>query len=64
MKVIEVPYENLADYHQDAVDDGYNWGCTCGESYKSKEAAENCKNCKKYVIDTPTEVYYTPSKED
>jgi len=60
MKIIEIPFEKLPEEYRQDVLDGYLWGCQCGESYQTQEAAENCRNCRKYLEHTPDTVYFTP----
>ena len=29
--------------------EGYPWGCTCGESHKTEDAAMDCRKCERYL---------------
>jgi hypothetical protein len=55
MKVKTLDYQDLAPIWQDLVNQGYEWGCQCGESYRTREGAERCKKCQ-----SGDTVYYTP----
>ena len=60
MKVVIVPLSELESPYKGHALSGYLWGCQCGESYRTKEAAESCRKCRAYLVNAPTQVYYTP----
>ena len=38
--------------HQiDAVKNGYNWECACGEIHRTEQGARICRKCVNYLVD-------------
>lgn len=62
LDVFILDYEDLAPTYKVHVDQGYHWGCQCGESYRNQDEATNCKKCRIYLKAPPTEVYYTKGR--
>lgn len=61
-EILRIPLHNLQPWAVNSVLDGYQWGCQCGESYKTSEAAEDCKKCRRYIKkeDRSYRIYFTP----
>lgn len=39
------------EYVRRAVAMGHKWECSCGELYRSFEAARSCRKCDDYLVD-------------
>ena len=60
VKILE--YNKLDGMFQKSVDAGYEWGCECGESFRTRDDAESCRKCRAYLLEPPTTVYYTKAQ--
>lgn len=60
MKVVTIPYDQISPMWQGHVDEGYEWGCECGESYTTQIGAEHCRKCRQYLDHIPSKVFHTP----
>lgn len=58
-QVVLISLQELPHLYHLHVLDGYQWGCQCGESFMSQEAAENCRHCQRYGI-ANQRVFFTP----
>ena len=61
-EIVVVAMDKLMLHARQAVFEGFNWGCQCGESFKTAEGAESCRKCRRYIADEDRtfQVFYTP----
>ena len=59
LPVVVIPFENLLTFEQEACDSGFKWGCECGESHVSYASACECRKCNKYLVASPTKVFFS-----
>ena len=58
MLKVDVPFQMLNQRDQEAVVNGFPWGCMCGDVHATRDEAEACPNYYKY-LDGATFVYFT-----